>query len=83
MLGVLPNCMDAASPRLDAAASWIGNQYPGAKRWVPQDIDALCVAPDGTLFSNVHWEEGRRNVTAFKEGEDLIVPVEAVNLYYL
>jgi hypothetical protein len=44
----------AKSPALDATVSWLGNTYPGAQRWVPQDIDALCVAPNGTLFSNVH-----------------------------
>lgn len=46
------------SPALDATGSWLGNTYPGAQRWVPQDIDALCVAPNGTLFSDVPWEEG-------------------------
>ena len=61
----------ANSPALDATVSWLGNTYPGAQRWVPQDIDALCVAPDGTLFSNVHWEEGGGNVTAFKDGQVL------------
>jgi len=59
------------SPVLDARVSWLGNTYPGARRWVPQDIDALCVAPDGTLFSNVHWEEGGGNVTAFQDGQVL------------
>ncbi len=59
------------SPALPAVASWFGNTYPGAERWVPQDIDALCAAPDGRLFSNVHWEEGGGNCTAFKGGEVL------------
>ncbi len=60
-----------ASPALAVSVSWLGNTYPGATRWVPQDIDALCVAPDGRLFSNVYWEEGGGNVTAFKDGEVL------------
>ncbi len=60
-----------SSPALPVVASWLGNSYPGAERWVPQDIDALCAAPDGRLFSNVHWEEGGGNCTAFKDGEVL------------
>lgn len=59
------------SPALAASASWVGNTYPGAQRWVPQDIDALCVSDDGRLFSNVHWEEGGGNCTVFKDGEVL------------
>ena len=63
--------IEFTSPRLSVVTSWLGNTYPGAERWVPQDIDALCVAPDGRLFSNVHWEEGGGNCTAFRDGEVL------------
>ncbi len=59
------------SPALPVVTSWLGNTYPGAARWVPQDIDALCVGPDGRLFSNVHWDEGGGNCTEFKDGEVL------------
>lgn len=66
-----PSRSPFVSPALPVVTSWLGNTYPGAERWVPQDIDALCVAPDGRLFSNVHWEEGGGNCTAFKDGEVL------------
>ena len=56
------------SPALPVVTSWLGNTYPGADRWVPQDIDALCVGPDGRLFSNVHWDEGGGNCTEFRDG---------------
>jgi hypothetical protein len=49
---------DARSPRLDAICSWIGNTYPGHPKWVQQDIDAMCVTPDGTVFTNAEWDEG-------------------------
>lgn len=58
-----------ASEKLNYTVGWIGNTYPGAKRHVPQDIDAICVLPDGTVFSNVHWEEGGANCTMFRNGE--------------
>jgi hypothetical protein len=61
-----------ASPKLPARVTWIGNSYPGGDgKHVPQDIDALCVTPDGRVFSNVFWEEGGGNVTEFKDGKVL------------
>ena len=61
-----------ASPKLPATVTWIGNSYPGGDgKHVPQDIDALCVTPDGRVFSNVFWEEGGGNVTEFKDGKVL------------
>ncbi len=59
-----------ASPRLPATVTWIGNSYPGGDgKHVPQDIDALCVTPDGRVFSNTFWEEAGGNVTEFKDGK--------------
>ena len=34
-----------------------------------QDVDDLCVLPDGTLFTNVFWEEGGGNVQEYRAGE--------------
>lgn len=57
------------APRLAAEVSWIGNSWKGNPGWVPQDIDDLFVAPDGTILTNVGWEEGGGNVTRFdREG---------------
>jgi len=38
--------------------SWIGNSYgglgaDGKGQWVQQDIAAMCVTPDGTVYTNV------------------------------
>ena len=61
-----------AVEKLPAKVTWIGNSYPGGDgKHVPQDIDALCVTPDGRVFSNVFWEEGGGNVTEFKDDKVL------------
>ena len=61
-----------AGPQLAAKVTWIGNSHPGGDgKHVPQDIDALCVTPDGRVFSNTFWEEGGGNVTEFKDGKVL------------
>lgn len=57
------------SPPLLHSTSWLGNTYPGAQKWVQQDIHALTVAADGALFSNVEWEEGGGNVGEYRHGE--------------
>ena len=57
--------------------SWIGNSYGGLNpetgkgQWVQQDIAALCVTPDGTVYTNVPWEEGGGNCMMYKDGEML------------
>ncbi|QEH38851.1 hypothetical protein OJF2_74610 [Aquisphaera giovannonii] len=57
--------------RLDAKVSWIGNTYPGGKRWVPQDVRAICVLADGTAYTNVPWDEGGGQVAVIKDGQVL------------
>ena len=59
---------EAKSPRLDAVTSWVGNTYPGNPKWVQQDIDAMCVTPDGTVFTNVEWDEGGGQAGQYKDG---------------
>ena len=56
------------SPRLPAECSWLGNSFPGADAWIQQDIRALTVTPDGTVFTNVEWEEGGGNVGEYRDG---------------
>ncbi|MCL2118441.1 MAG: hypothetical protein FWH27_08460 [Planctomycetaceae bacterium] len=55
--------------------SWIGNSYGGLNngkgRWVQQDIAAMCVTPDGTVYTNVPWEEAGGNCMMYKDGEML------------
>jgi len=57
------------SPRLPVECSWLGNSFPGASAWVQQDIHALTVTPDGTVFTNVEWEEGGGNVGEYRDGQ--------------
>ncbi len=68
----LPTCALTAeftSRALPAVSSWIGNSYGGAQKWVQQDIAGICVMPDGTVFTNVEWEEGGGNVGEYRNGE--------------
>ncbi len=54
--------------------SWIGNTYGGLNpqtgkaQWVQQDIAGICVTPDGTVYTNVPWEEAGGNCSMYKDG---------------
>jgi hypothetical protein len=54
---------------LQYTTSWVGNSFSGRTQWAPQDIDDLYVEPDGTLFTNIPWEEGGANVQQYKDGK--------------
>lgn len=56
---------------VDYTVSVIGNSFPGVPDWVQQDIHALRVAPDGTVYTNVPWDEAGRNAGVYKDGKIL------------
>jgi len=56
------------SPPLDAVTSWIGNSYGGGEKWVQQDVHAMAVTPDGTVFTNVGWDEAGGNAGEYRDG---------------
>ncbi len=59
----------ARAAPLDYSVSWLGNSFAGTPDWVQQDIEAMCVTPDGTVYTNVGWDEGGRNVGVYKDGK--------------
>jgi hypothetical protein len=59
---------DFKSPPLEAVTSWIGNTYGGGEKWVQQDIHALTVMPNGTVFTNVGWDEAGGNAGEYRDG---------------
>ncbi|MBW3625527.1 MAG: hypothetical protein KY468_19190 [Armatimonadetes bacterium] len=70
--GTAPGEADSAPPLLPYRTSWVGNTYGGkAGKWVPQDFDALFVTPDGTCYTNTHWDENGREIGIFKDGRVL------------
>ena len=75
---VAPN----GAKQLDYRTSWLGNTYGGLNsdsnagqgskgQWVQQDIAAMQVTPDGTVYTNVPWEEAGGNCMMYKDGKML------------
>lgn len=51
------------------SVSWIGNSFSGGDAgWVPQDVQDIFVAADGTVFTTVGWEEHRGNIAVINDG---------------
>jgi hypothetical protein len=67
----------SAADLANVRVSWIGNSVPHGgsasvpAAWVPQDIAGIAVAADGTVYTNIFWEEGGANQTAMREGQVL------------
>ena len=59
----------ASEPLKNVTVSWLGNSFPGAEKWVQQDIHAMAVTPDGTVYTNVEWDEAGRNVGVYRDGD--------------
>lgn len=65
----LGSISSAGEPLRNVTVSWLGNSFPGAEKWVQQDIHAMAVAPDGSVYTNVEWDEAGRNVGIYKDGD--------------
>ncbi len=55
--------------RLDYQTTWLGNSFPADPGWVPHNIADLHVLPNGTVVTNVPWEENGAQVSLFKDGK--------------
>jgi len=66
--------ISAPNNRLKIAVAWFGNDIetgPDIPAWggqTPHNVADIHVTADGTLFTNVHWDEHGANVTEFKGG---------------
>jgi len=62
-------CCASESRLLPCITSWVGNSFGGGKKWVQQDIRAMVVTEDGTVYCNVPWDEGGREVGVYRDGD--------------
>jgi hypothetical protein len=55
--------------------SWVGNTFGGKDgKFVQMDARTLFVAPDGTCFLNVPWEEDGNNAGIYRDGQHISNP---------
>jgi hypothetical protein len=69
-------CIDTAVAQatLNYTTSWIGNTFGyGDGKWVQLDIEAIAVAPDGTVYANAPWDESGSELGVYRAGDKLAV----------
>jgi hypothetical protein len=63
-----------AQTSLNYETSWLGNSFGYAdKTWMQQDVEAIAVAPDGTVYANAPWDESGSEIGVYKAGQKLAV----------
>lgn len=63
-----------AQTSLNYETSWIGNSLGyGNGTWMQQDVEAIAVAPDGTVYANAPWDESGSEIGVYKAGNKLAV----------
>lgn len=54
---------------LDYRTDWIGNTFGyGDGKWVQNDIEAIAVTADGSVFTNTPYDEGGGELSEYKDG---------------
>lgn len=49
--------------------SWIGNTIGSGNLRVQNNIEAMYVSPDGTVYTNSHWDEAGMEAAIYKDGK--------------
>ncbi|TDV19472.1 hypothetical protein C7408_102217 [Paraburkholderia caballeronis] len=70
---LLMPCAFAQTP-LNYTTSWIGNSFGyGDGKWMQLDVEAIAVAPDGTVYTNAPWDESGSEIGVYARGDKLAV----------
>ncbi|CAE6788391.1 hypothetical protein [Paraburkholderia domus] len=63
-----------AQTQLAYTTSWIGNSFGfGDGKWMQQDIQAISVGSDGTVYTNAPWDESGSEIAAYRAGDKIAV----------
>lgn len=78
IMGIIITCISITPPfsvngesTIAYKTSWIGNTFGGGKKWVQNNIEAMYVAPDGTVYTNSIWDEAGREAGIYKDGQPI------------
>ena len=64
----------SAQSQLTYTTSWIGNSFGfGDGKWMQQDIQAISVGADGTVYTNAPWDESGSEIGAYRAGDKVAV----------
>ncbi len=70
-IGITPRWTVNGESTIIYKTSWIGNSFGGGKEWVQNNIEAMFVASNGTVYTNSIWDEGGREAGIYKDGKSI------------
>jgi hypothetical protein len=68
-VGITTRWTVSGMPTNTYQTSWIGNSFGGGKDWVQNNIEAMYVAANGTVYTNSVWDEAGREAGIYKDGK--------------
>ncbi|WP_298914460.1 hypothetical protein [uncultured Nostoc sp.] len=68
-IGITTDWAITGTPTLTYKTSWIGNTFGSGNLRVQNNIEAMYVAPDGTVYTNSHWDEAGMEAAIYKDGK--------------
>lgn len=68
-VGITTHWTVSGTPTNTYKTSWIGNTFGGGKNWVQNNIEAIYVTANGTIYTNSAWDEAGREAGFYKDGK--------------
>ncbi|MEH2121676.1 hypothetical protein [Nostoc sp.] len=68
-IGITTDWAITGTPTLTYKTSWIGNTFGSGNLRVQNNIEAMYVTPDGTVYTNSHWDEAGMEAAIYKDGK--------------
>ncbi|NDJ20349.1 hypothetical protein GS682_01535 [Nostoc sp. B(2019)] len=68
-IGITTDWATTGTPALTYKTSWIGNTFGSGNLRVQNNIEAMYVAANGTVYTNSHWDEAGAEAQIYKDGK--------------
>ncbi|MBW4457639.1 MAG: hypothetical protein KME55_36135 [Nostoc indistinguendum CM1-VF10] len=68
-IGITTDWATTGTSKLTYTTSWIGNTIGSGNLRVQNNIEAMYVVPDGTVYTNSHWDEAGTEAGIYKDGK--------------
>ncbi len=68
-IGITTDWATGGTSTFTYQTSWIGNSIGSGNLRIQNNIEAMYVSPDGTVYTNSHWDEAGTEAGIYKDGK--------------
>ncbi|OKH17647.1 hypothetical protein FACHB389_34480 [Nostoc calcicola FACHB-389] len=68
-IGITTDWATTGTPTFTYKTSWIGNSIGSGNLRIQNNIEAMYVTADGTVYTNSHWDEAGTEAGIYKDGK--------------